>query len=175
MELNKRVFDINSLFETFKKPVTLGLTALVSTLIVACDSVGDNASVPTDTADNEVGEVETVTELEDVAEDGNELIGQTVTISGEVEEILGTDALILEDDEDLFFEDQVLVLSVDNLQNEFVLQEGENAEITGEVVQLVVAEFERDYDITWDLELKQKIEAEYEGKIVVVADITRVE
>ncbi|MGB3405197.1 MAG: hypothetical protein WBA77_21115 [Microcoleaceae cyanobacterium] len=170
MELNKRLLKINSLFEIFKKPVTLGLTALVSSLIVACDSVGENATAPTDTA-----EVETVTELDDVAEDGDELIGQTVTISGKVEEILGTDALILADDDDLFTEDEVLVLSVDNLQNEFVLSEGEDAEITGEVVQLVVAEFERDYDITWDLELKQKIEAEYEGKIVVVADVTRVE
>ncbi len=173
MELNNRFFNMNSLFETLKKPVTLGLTVFASTLIVACDSVSENATAPTD--NEEVAEVETVTELEDVAEDGNQLVGQTVTISGEVEEILGTDALILADDEDLFAEDQVLVLSVDNLQNEFVLQEGEDAEITGEVIQLVVAEFEKDYDITWDLELKQKIEAEYEGKPAVVADITRVE
>lgn len=175
MELNRDFIKINTLLGTLKKPVTLGLTALASTLIVACDSVNETATAPTDTTENEVAEVETVTELEDVAEDGAQLVGQTVTISGEVEEILGTDALILSDDENLFAEDQVLVLSVDNLQNEFILNEGEEAQITGEVIQLVVAEFEKDYDITWDLELKQKIEAEYEGKPAVVAEITRVE
>ncbi|MGB3536312.1 MAG: hypothetical protein WBA13_22695 [Microcoleaceae cyanobacterium] len=166
----------NNLLNLLKKPTTLFLTVLASTL-VACDSVQDTANTAQQqvTGAGETEGVETVTDIDDVAENADQLIGQTVTISGEVEEILSPDALILEDDDDLFFEDKVLVLSVNNLQNELVLEEGEDVQITGEVIQLVVAEFERDYDLTWDLELKQKIEAEYEGKPAVVAEITRVQ
>ncbi len=167
----------NSLLNLLKKPTTLFLTILASTLVVACNSVEETATNPqqelTDTSETEG--VETVTELEDVAEDGEQLIGQTVTITGEVEEILSPDALILADDEDLFAEDKVLVLSVDNLQNELVLQEGEDAQITGEVALLVISELETEYELTWDLDLKKKIEAEYEGKPVVLGQITRVQ
>jgi hypothetical protein len=177
MKFDYRFLKINHLLKLLKRPTSVVTMVLASTVIAACDSLPDNASNPQQdlTDNNEAAEVQTVTSLEEVAEEGNELIGQTVTISGEVEEILSPSALILEDNEDLFFEDQVLVLSVDNLQNELVLQEGENAQITGEVIQLVVAEFEKDYDLTWDLELKRQLEAEYEGKPVVVGQITRVQ
>ncbi|MBC5796128.1 MAG: hypothetical protein VKL60_18265 [Sphaerospermopsis sp.] len=33
----------------------------------------------------------------------------------------------------------------------------------------VVADLERDYDITWDLDLQRKLEAEYRDKPVLVA------
>jgi hypothetical protein len=177
MKLNNHFFKVNHLFSILKKPTSVVTMILASTVIAACDSFSNNVGTSQQdlTENNEAAQVETVTSLEDVAEEGNELIGQTVTISGEVEEVLSPDALILEEDENLFGDDQVLVLSVDNLQNEPVLQEGENAQITGEVVQLVVADLERDYDLTWDLDLKRQLEAEYEGKPAVIGQITRVQ
>jgi uncharacterized protein YcfL len=177
MKFDYNVLKNNRLLKLLKRPASIVTMVLASTVIAACDSLPDNVSNPQQslTDNNELAEVETVTSLEEVAEEGNQLIGQTVTISGEVEEVLSPDSLVLEDEENLFFEDKVLVLSVNNLQNELVLQEGENAQITGEVAQLVVAEFEREYDLTWDLELKQKLEVEYEGKPVVIGQITRVQ
>lgn len=34
----------------------------------------------------------------------------------------------------------------------------------------VKAEFERDYDLTWDLDLQEELEAEYSEKPVLVVD-----
>ncbi|MEA5520200.1 hypothetical protein VB834_24640 [Limnoraphis robusta Tam1] len=79
----------------------------------------------------------------------------------------------MQDEEDLFDEDQVLVISVNNQAEPIV--EGETVQVTGEVRQFVVSELERDYNLTWDLDLQRELEAEYQNKAVVVADLTRVQ
>ena len=51
------------------------------------------------------------------------------------------------------------------------LAEGEAAVImTGMVRPFVKAEFEQDYDLTWDLDVQKEIEAEYTEKPVLVVD-----
>ena len=42
--------------------------------------------------------------------------------------------------------------------------------ITGQVRPFVKAEFEQDYDLTWDLDVEEEIEAEYTDKPVLVVD-----
>ncbi|MDY7021102.1 MAG: hypothetical protein SWJ54_07035 [Cyanobacteriota bacterium] len=138
--------------------------------LVGCGDLFENRSIrPEDnvyTADE--------TSVEEVADETEELIGQTVTITGEVEEIVGLDSFVLEDEESLFDGDQVLVISV-NDTTEPVIREGETVQVTGEVRQFVWTELERDYDLTWDLDLRRELEAEYKDKPVVVADFTRVQ
>jgi hypothetical protein len=47
--------------------------------------------------------------------------------------------------------------------------EGEDVVVTGEIRPFIAAEFERDYELTWDLDVKRQLEAEYENQPVFIA------
>jgi len=47
--------------------------------------------------------------------------------------------------------------------------ESEKVAVTGVLRSFVLAQLEREYDLQWDLTLKQKLEAEYTNKPVLVA------
>ena len=130
-------------------------------LLVACDPPGYDARVPDNT-----------TEVEDVAEDTQQLMGKTVTVSGEVEEVAGSNAFVLEGRELFGTDESVLVINAQSTGQP--ITEGEDVRVTGEVGQFTMAEFERDYDLAWDLNVKKKIEAEFQNKPVIVADFTEV-
>jgi hypothetical protein len=42
--------------------------------------------------------------------------------------------------------------------------------VTGELRQFVIADFERDYDLTWDADLREQLEVEYQDRPVLVAN-----
>jgi len=111
-----------------------------------------------------------VISLEEVSEEAHQLIGSTVTISGEVEEIIAPNAFILQETGSIYNDDRVLVILTSPPQVPIV--EKGKIQVTGQVAQLVVAEIETDYDLTWDLDLKRELEAEYTGAATVVADFT---
>ena len=113
---------------------------------------------------------ETIISLEEVSEQAHKLIGSTVTISGEVEKIIGPNAFILQETGSLYNDDRVLVIL--NSPPQVPIIEKRQVQVTGEVRQLIAAEIETDYDLTWDLELKRKLEAEYTGAATVVANLT---
>ncbi len=50
------------------------------------------------------------------------------------------------------------------------IKDDEVVAVTGVLRPFVLAEFEREYELGWDLKLKEKLEAEYETKPVFVAD-----
>lgn len=137
------------------------LTIVAASLLGACNTGETEAQAP----------VETVTDVEDVSEDTNQLIGTTVTLNGEVEEILSPTTFILQEQGDIFNDDKVLII-LDTVPDKPIVED-EEIQVVGTVRQLVVAEFERDYDLTWDLEVKQKLEAEYSGVPAVVANFTK--
>ncbi|MGB3510782.1 MAG: hypothetical protein WBA93_16415 [Microcoleaceae cyanobacterium] len=137
------------------------LTIVAASLLGACNTGETEAQAP----------VETVTDVEDVSEDTNKLIGTTVTLNGEVEEILSPTTFILQEQGDIFNDDKVLVILETVPEKPIV--EDEEIQVVGTVRQFVVAEFERDYDLTWDLEVKQKLEAEYSNVPAVVANFTK--
>ncbi|MEQ9667187.1 hypothetical protein [Coleofasciculus sp. G2-EDA-02] len=70
------------------------------------------------------------------------------------------------------FADKVLVINT-AATTEPILAE-QNVRVIGEVQELVVADFERDYDLTWEGDIRRTIEAEYAGKPVIVADAVEV-
>lgn len=146
--------------------------ALVAALLPACVSAQREATVPTTTTPPVVSTSPTAnTSVSEVAENTNQLIGQTVTVRGEVEEIVGANAFRIDDDK-IFGGEEVLVVNA--IPEAVPITEGKEVRVTGTVRKFVLVDFERDYDLTWDLDLKRKVEAEYEGKPVIVAQTTQV-
>lgn len=102
----------------------------------------------------------------EIAEDPTQYYGQTLAVTGEVEEVYGMNTFTL-DEEELFGGDDLLVV-VPNAEE--MVQDGETVAVTGELRSFVVADLERDYDLTWDLDVQEEIEAEYTERPVLVVD-----
>ena len=95
----------------------------------------------------------------------NQYYGKPIAVTGEVENINSPNAFTL-DEEKLFGGQDLLVL---HPTPKPTVNKGEKVAVTGVLRPFVVAELERDYDLTWDLTLKRKLEAEYSRKPVLVA------
>ncbi|MFP4007426.1 MAG: hypothetical protein ACLFV6_05370 [Spirulinaceae cyanobacterium] len=150
------------MFNVLKKSVKTTSIFAIATLTLglglgACDQQG--AMYP-----EEPG-----TDVEDVAEDPNTVVGEQVELMGEVEEIIGPNAFRLEEEGELIDDDSVLVIDVAATEP---IAEDQEVRVIGEVRPLVIAEVERDYDLTWDADIREQIEAEYEGRPVVIAEST---
>ena len=87
-------------------------------------------------------------------------------MTGEVEDIVGPNAFTLDEDE-LLGANDLLVLNATPKQ---AINDGEKVAVTGVLRSFVVADIERDYDLTWDLDLQRKLEAEYSNKPVFIAN-----
>lgn len=88
-----------------------------------------------------------------------------IAVEGEVEDVIDANTLTL-DEEQLFGASDLLVIgtpAVDSLK-------GQRVTVTGKLRKFIVTEFEQDYDLTWDLAIKNKLEAEYSEKPVFVAE-----
>ena len=138
-----------------RKPFAGLLVAASIAAVSACSPV-EETTTPEEAAEN-------VT-TEELAEGAEGLIGQTVSIRAEVEEVVDDTSFLLEDDQ-LFGGEDVLVINASG--EPFVLAEGDDTDVqvTGEVQQLVIAEFETAYG----LELDPTLYADYEDRPVVLA------
>jgi hypothetical protein len=134
--------------------------ALLAMLLPACVAVEKEAAAP-----------EPTTAVEKVAQNTDQLIGQTVTVSGEVEEILGPKTFQLEDDK-IFSGEKVLILNA--VPATVPITEGKNVTVTGQVRKFVLADFEKDYNLSNDLNVRKKLETEFEGKPAIIAQTTQV-
>ena len=105
-------------------------------------------------------------EIEDVSESPENYYGMEIALQGEVDDIRNDYAFTLEEDE-LFEGDELLII---NATGEPIPEQDEAVVVTGIVRPFVKAEFERDYDLTWDLDVEEEIEAEYSEKPVLVVD-----
>ena len=102
----------------------------------------------------------------EVAEDPTQYYGETLAVTGEVEEMYGVNTFTL-DEEELFGGEDLLVI-VPNITE--VISDGETVAVTGELRSFVVADLETDYDLTWDLDVQEQLEAEYSERPVLVVD-----
>lgn len=105
-------------------------------------------------------------EIEEVSEEPENYYGLEIALEGEIDEIRNAYSFTLVEDE-LFEGDDLLII---NATGEVIPEEEENVVVTGMVRPFVKAEFERDYDLTWDLDVQEEIEAEYSEKPVLVVD-----
>lgn len=88
-----------------------------------------------------------------------------IAVEGEVEEVIDGTSFTL-DEEQLFGAKDLLVINTPVTE----ALDGEVVTVTGKLRKFVLADFERDYDLTWDLDVKKKLEVEYSDKPVFVAD-----
>ncbi len=89
-----------------------------------------------------------------------------IAVEGEVEDILES-GLFTMDEERLFGGEDLLVIPNATTK---AIKDGEIVAVTGVLRPYISAEFERDYDLQWDLSVKETIDAEYETIPVFVAD-----
>lgn len=102
----------------------------------------------------------------EVTEDPKQYYGKSLAVKGEVEDILSPNVFTLDEDE-LFGAEDLLVLNRASTQN---IKDDETVVVTGVLRPFVITDLERDYDLTWDLDIQKKLEAEYSQKPVLVVD-----
>jgi len=102
----------------------------------------------------------------EITEEPSRFYNQTVAVEGEVEEIMSNNTFTLDEDQ-LAGGGDLLVFTL--VPPERTMVEGEDVVVTGEVRPFVAAEFEQEYELTWDLDVKRQLEAEYENKPVFIA------
>lgn len=102
---------------------------------------------------------------EDISEQAEQLVGQTVTIRSEIEEMIDDSGYVVESNEFFGGED---ILIIDATGSQMSLSDAEDVpiQVTGEVVQFVIADIERDYGIGLDPNLY----AEYEEQPAIIAE-----
>lgn len=141
----------------YQKPLAGLLIAASLTVVSACTEAPSETTTAEEAAEN-------VT-TEELSEGAEGLIGQMVSLRAEVEETVDETSFLLEDDQ-LFGGEDVLVINASG--EPFVLTEGDDTEVqvTGEVQQLIIAEFETAYGLVLD----PTIYADYEDRPVVIAE-----
>lgn len=102
----------------------------------------------------------------DITKNPEKYYNKRLAVVGEVEDIQDANTFTL-DEEKLFGATDLLIL---NPKPKTAIKDDEVVAVTGVLRPFVLAEFEREYELGWDLKLKQKLEAEYETKPVFVAD-----
>ncbi|MDV2994597.1 MAG: hypothetical protein N4J56_004251 [Chroococcidiopsis sp. SAG 2025] len=103
----------------------------------------------------------TGTQISEITDRPNaNLIGKTVTVNGEVEEVISSKAFIIEGER--FFNDpELLVL---NLSDSPIVNDS-NIQVTGTIRQFSKSEIENQFD----LNLAQELEVKFKGKPVLIA------
>jgi hypothetical protein len=91
----------------------------------------------------------------DISERPDNFYGKEVAVRGEVAEVRSDVAFTLDEDQLIGGEDLLVI----NLTGEPIPAEEEAVIVTGMIRPFVRAEFERDYDLTWDLDLQEELEA----------------
>lgn len=109
----------------------------------------------------------------EITKNPSQYYGKTLAVTGEVEDILSPNTFTL-DEEQLFGANDLLVL-VANPRTatatkpvNTAVRDNETVAVTGVLRPFVVADLEREYDLTWDLNLQRKLEAEYRTRPVLV-------
>ncbi|MCT7983642.1 hypothetical protein NG796_10060 [Laspinema sp. A4] len=105
------------------------------------------------------------TEVEEVSDNPDQFMGQTVTLNGEVAEVLGPNVFRIQEDEAVGGSDLIVITT----DSQMPVMEDSQVQVTGEVRQLVITEIERDYNLGWDDTTRTRIEREYTDRPAVVA------
>ncbi|MCT7969470.1 hypothetical protein NG799_24440 [Laspinema sp. D1] len=174
----------SSLFGKVNGAIALGLMLLVLPACDAADQTTTTTTTETGTDTTMTPETDTtmtpgpgatttpgmettgmIAELEEVADNPNQFMGQTVTLNGEVAEVLGPNVFRIQEDEAVGGSD-IIVITTDS---QTPVMEDSQVQVTGEVRQLVITEIERDYDLGWDDSLRTEIEREYTDRPALVA------
>lgn len=103
---------------------------------------------------------------EELSEEPEGYYYRRISVTGEIGEMLSNSTFTLQE-EQLLGGEQILVIG-DMLSP--MVEGEEEVIVTGVLRPYIAAEFERDYDLNWDLDFQEQIEAEYSEKPVLVAE-----
>ncbi|MGB3297186.1 MAG: hypothetical protein WBA76_02875 [Phormidesmis sp.] len=103
----------------------------------------------------------------EITSDPEKYYNKRIAVKGDVGDKLAPDILTLEEHQ-LFNNEDLLVITQQDATPK--TQEGEKVVVTGVLRPYVKSEFDRDYNLKWDLSVEQQLEAEYTEKPVFVAD-----
>ncbi|HEY9668229.1 MAG TPA: hypothetical protein V6C91_15565 [Coleofasciculaceae cyanobacterium] len=101
----------------------------------------------------------------EVTKNPSAFYNKTIAVKAEVEDIISPNSFTLDEDK-LTSTQDLLVLNTTPAQT---VNDGQEVVVTGVLRPFVVADIEREYDLTWDLNLQRKLEAEYSQKPVLIA------
>ena len=102
----------------------------------------------------------------EIAEDPTQFYGQTLAVTGEVENVYSEGVFTLDEDE-LFGGEDLLVIVSNPAET---VSDGETVATTGELRSFTIADLEQDYDLTWDLDVREQLEVDYSDRPVLVVD-----
>lgn len=141
--------------------------SLATLILPACTTPEPEATAPEEevVAGDTAAATEDNVEIDELTDNLEAYVGQTVTVRADALETVGESSFILQDD-DWFGGEEVLVLNTTG--STFVLPPGEETEVqaTGEVRELVIADVEEEYGI----ELDPDLYVEYESQPAIIAD-----
>lgn len=100
-----------------------------------------------------------------ISQNPSRYYGQTIAVTGEVEDVRGTNAFTI-DEEQLIGGQDLLVLNRNTGQ---VVQDNQTVAVTGVLRPFVVADLQRDYGFNWDQGFVQQLEADFRDRPVLVA------
>jgi len=154
MQLNKaRKSNFKNVFsQAWVVRGTIAL-ALSTSLLASCQTVERQGAVPD----------QTNVSTEEVAENTNRYIGQTVTVRSEPIQKISASTFTIEDDQ-FFGSEPILVVNASGQPFTFP-PEGTDIQATGEVQNFVIAEIEREYNLGLDPNLYR----EYENQPAIIA------
>lgn len=100
----------------------------------------------------------------EVTKNPSAFYNKTIAVKAEVEDIISPTSFTLDEDKLTSTQD----LLVFNTTPGQTVKDGQEVVVTGVLRPFVVADFERDYDLNWDLTMQRKLEAEYSQKPALV-------
>lgn len=103
----------------------------------------------------------------EVTKNPSAFYGKVIAVKGEVEDIVSPTAFRLDEDglDGVIDNKDLLVLNTAPGQT---VTDNQKVVVTGVLRPFVLADFERDYDLNWDLTVQRKLEAEYTQKPALV-------
>ncbi len=111
----------------------------------------------------------------EISDNPEQYYGETLAVTGEVDEIQSEDTFTLQEDQ-LLGADSLLVIYAQPKAGASASQavpptitDDEQVAVTGVLRPFIVSELERDYDLTWDAGVQEQLEADYSERPVLIA------
>lgn len=105
-------------------------------------------------------------DADDITDNPEDYYYRRIALEGEIETVVDANVITIEDEELFGGEDIVAISPGDPL----TFMEDEEVVITGVLRPFILTEIEQEYDLTWDLDFEEQIEAEAQDRPVLIID-----
>jgi hypothetical protein len=103
---------------------------------------------------------------DDITDNPEEYYYRRIAVNGEIETIVDSNVVTL-DEEELFGGENLVAISP---ADPILVEEDEEVVMTGVLRPFIISEIEQEYNLTWDLDLEEQIEAEAQDRPVLIVD-----